>query len=51
MSDLRTPLPITKRIRRCLRLWAIEIGTLRGIRTLSLLILSQTQLPVMLPGH
>ena len=34
MSDLRTPLPTTKRTRRYLRLWAIEIGTEGGIRTL-----------------
>lgn len=25
MSDLRTPLPTTKRMRRCLRLWAIKL--------------------------
>ncbi len=35
MSDLRTPLPTTKRIRRYLRLWAIEIEFSRGTQSCS----------------
>lgn len=35
MSDLRTPLPTTKRIRRYLRLWAIKIEFSRGTQSCS----------------
>ena len=46
MSDLRTPLPTTKRMRRCLRLWAIEIGAPSRICTRTECVLSA--LPLLL---